>query len=193
MTMLHDWSDSQKADLDKRVNPEYMMCDSDWAVYNFMIKPNPKSDLTLSGVKKYAAVQTIVYHDKEINSIMCPIMRQVKKRLVAILNPKIKMFTDVSPEDFERSLNETFDSSVLGWRHKLEVDISKYDKSQGELLLLAELEIYRMLGVPMDILDKWYHAHRNTTIVDRLNDIKCEIDLQRKSGNGQPISAIHWF
>lgn len=191
MTMLHDWSDSQKADLDKRVNPEYMMCDSDWAVYNFMIKPNPKPDLTLSGVKKYAAVQTIVYHDKEINSIMCPIMRQVKKRLVAILNPKIKMFTDVSPEDFEKSLNETFDSSVLGWRHKLEVDISKYDKSQGELLLLAELEIYRMLGVPMDILDN--HAHRNTTIVDRLNDIKCEIDLQRKSGNGQPISAIHWF
>lgn len=72
-------------------------------------------------------------------------------------------------------------SSVLGWRHKLEVDISKYDKSQGELLLLAELEIYRMLGVPMDILDN--HAHRNTTIVDRLNDIKWEIDLQRKSGN----------
>lgn len=182
-SMLHDWSDSQKADLDNRVNPEYMMHDNDWAVYNFMIKPNPKPDLTLGGVKKYAAVQTIVYHDKEINCIMCPIMRQVKKRLIAVLNPKVKMFTDVSPDEFEKSLNETFDSSVLGWRNKLEVDISKYDKSQGELLLLAELEIYRMLGVPVDILNKWYHAHRNTTIVDRLNDIKCEIDFQRKSGN----------
>lgn len=182
-SLLHDWAQTQKSDLDKKINPDYSMATDDWSVYNLMNKPNPKPDTTAAGVYKYAQTQTIVYHDKEINAIMCVIMRQAKKRLLAVLHSKFQMFTDMSPEDFEKELNKRFSAKILRKKHKLEVDISKYDKSQGELLLLAELEIYRILGVPDFILKKWYLAHRNTVLIDRTNDIKFFIDFQRKSGN----------
>ena len=67
--------------------------------------------------------------------------------------------------------------------HKLEIDLSKYDKSQGKIFLDLEIEIYRMLGVPMHILKIWYNAHLNTTLFDRVNKLKFFVQYQRKSGN----------
>lgn len=50
------------------------------------------------------------------------------------------MFCDMSPEQLENKLNGLIRPNDLRGK-QLEVDMSKYDKSQGELLLKFEIAV----------------------------------------------------
>lgn len=99
-----------------------------------------------------------------------------------LLDSRFMIFTDLSPQDFEKVINNKFTPELLKNMKKLENDFSKFDKCLGKLLLSAEMEIYRRLGMPTELLQLWYAAHEHTVLKDRFNNIKAWIDFQRKSG-----------
>ncbi|KAL4708041.1 hypothetical protein ACJJTC_013452 [Scirpophaga incertulas] len=91
---------------------------------------------------------------------------------------KFKLFTDCSPADFELVLNDMMTVEDLNTDDKLEIDISKYDKSQGELLLEFELEIYRLFGIPEDRLAQWRSDLVNYDHVEQYRVSLCDLMYQ---------------
>jgi hypothetical protein len=65
----------------------------------------------------------------------------------------------------------------------LELDISKYDKSQGEFHCAVEYEIWKRLGFDGYLKDIWERGHRRTTLKDFQAGIKTTLWYQRKSGD----------
>ncbi|APG77682.1 hypothetical protein [Hubei virga-like virus 12] len=179
----YTWLNTQQAKIDRTIDPNFELENTDLEYYNYMIKPTPKPVLDTSGINTYSALQTIAYHNKNINSIFCSIFKIIKNRLINVLDKRFRIFTDCSTEEFSDELNKDFSADMLDKLYKLEIDLSKYDKSQGKLFLDIEIEIYRILGVPIYLLKQWYNAHLNTTLYDRINKLKFFVQYQRKSGN----------
>lgn len=183
LNLAYLWIDSQKAKVDRSIDPNFDLYSDDMDYYSYIIKSTPKPVLDISGINTYSALQTIAYHDKNINAIFCSIFKTIKERLMMIIHPKFKLFTDMSADDFAERLSEEFDAEILDSTYKMEVDLSKYDKSQGKIFLDAEIEIYRILGVPEHFLILWYNAHKYTTLNDRVNKLRYFVKYQRKSGD----------
>lgn len=90
----------------------------------------------------------------------------------------------MSTSDFEDVLNRDVPySSLPACFDKLEIDISKYDKSQKELALEFECKLMKFFGVSDYIVDLWYNAHILTEIYDRSTKLSALIPYQRKSGD----------
>jgi len=66
---------------------------------------------------------------------------------------------------------------------KLEIDVSKYDKSQRRIHLLVETKIFKLLGLPEYICNLWITAHTHTQFSNSSVDVSGEILYQRKSGD----------
>ena len=54
----------------------------------------------------------------------------------------------------------------------LELDISKYDKSQNEFHCAVEYEIWRRLALEDFLAEVWKQGHRKTTLKDYTAGIK---------------------
>lgn len=148
-----------------------------------MNKKNSKPILDPQKINEYPSLQTIVYHEKHINAIYCPLLREVKKRLLALLGPRFHVFTDISPEEFAKRLSKACPPEIVTGLTALEVDISKYDKSQGSLTLLLECKLYSLLGLADYWVYLWWFSHQQTTVRDRETGVTAYIDYQRKSGD----------
>ena len=89
-------------------------------------------------------------------------------------------FTRKTPaqiEDFFGDLDSHVPMDIL------ELDISKYDKSQNEFHCAVEYEIWRRLGFEDFLGEVWKQGHRKTTLKDYTAGIKTCIWYQRKSGD----------
>lgn len=100
-------------------------------VYNYMIKTSVKPKLDTNAPYSYVALQTIAYQEKYINAIFCPIFRQMKNRVLHCLKSKFQIYCDMSPEEFENLMSELYNSSDFISKYHRELDVGKYDKSQG--------------------------------------------------------------
>lgn len=182
--LIDEWLTDQPESVLGLIDQELIALDSvDLTEYTLTIKKTPKPPLTVIDAQCYSSLQTILAHSKTINSLFCPIFKQLRNRLISVLSPKYDIYTDMSTEDYEKKLTRKFDLEILKTYKTYELDISKFDKSQGELILLIELKIYQLLGMPPSIAKLWYNAHARTKLIDRYNKIKCFIDYQRKSGD----------
>jgi hypothetical protein len=65
----------------------------------------------------------------------------------------------------------------------LEVDFSKFDKSQDDFTLEINLELLRLFGVPEHVLEEWEACHVCTKLIFQKFGIKIETLFQRKSGD----------
>ncbi|APT35499.1 ORF2 [Nesidiocoris tenuis virus] len=160
----------------------------EWALnhYSYMIKSRPKPPLTEEAIDEYTALQTIAYHEKFINAIFCPLMREVKKRLLAILDPRFVLFTDMSPDDFADRLTRTFSEELFSKDyvgHVKESDIRKFDKSQQEKVLRAEQKVLMLFGFPPQLAELWLRVHEDTILIDRGLGIMFRVRWHRKSGD----------
>nr|AQM55272.1 hypothetical protein 1 [Big Cypress virus]AQM55275.1 hypothetical protein 1 [Big Cypress virus]AQM55278.1 hypothetical protein 1 [Big Cypress virus]AQM55281.1 hypothetical protein 1 [Big Cypress virus]AQM55284.1 hypothetical protein 1 [Big Cypress virus] len=178
------WLSNQPTDTAKKILPEFALHQTAVNSYNFSIKRKPKPALTVDAADSYLALQTIVYHEKPINAIFCSIWREIKKRVVTSLKNHVKLFCDMSPSDFEKELDRDVPSHTLSsLLEKLEIDISKYDKSQRELALEFECKLMRFFGVDEYFISLWFNAHVLSMIYDKTSKLKCLIPYQRKSGD----------
>lgn len=190
---ISSWLKNQDAFVVDQIVPEYPIHRDAVNEYNYSIKRSPKPNLTYDATESYAALQTIVYHSKPINAIFCAYMRKIKSIITNSLKSHVILNCDMSPEEFEEKLNAITgpnlvaaggdDSVIRNQYATLEVDISKYDKSQGELAVRFDVALMRYFGVPEWLCNIWFFGHFLTRIYDRNTGLKAVIPFQRKSGD----------
>lgn len=164
--------------------------------YDFSVKPALKPKYDYGYDSSYPVPQTIAAHSKAINVIACPIIKQLKERVIKALPPHILPFMDMAPEDFVHEMNKKFSVSSLNqlskneWFKKLELDISKYDKSQGEATLVFECMIMRAFGVEEEFVNHWFAFHHYAALVGKIGGmqhVKYDVMFQRKSGEASTL------
>lgn len=148
--------------------------------YEMMLKRVPKVKSDIGSVGKYQALQTIV-HNKEMNPVFRTVLAEVQRRLHLHLKPNILINTKKSIRDLQRFMNKYIDRD-LDQLQILEIDISKFDKSQNYDSLMFELIIFVLSGVPDWMCEMWYHAHLLKFVKTRAG-ISLTIPLQRTSGD----------
>nr|QVG74709.1 RNA-dependent RNA polymerase [ssRNA positive-strand virus sp.] len=181
---IHSWLSNQPPSVKNLIVPQFCIHESAVNSYLFSIKRQPKPNLTIDATSSYLALQTIVYHEKPINAIFCSIFRELKFRLMNVLRKNLKIFCDMSTKDFEDLLNKDIPyTSDFDFLERLEIDISKYDKSQREVALIFECLVMKFFGVSEYFVTLWYNAHILTEVYDRCSALKAFIAYQRKSGD----------
>lgn len=186
---IEDWLSTQDPAVRKMLNPP----DEDithwrWDKYKFMIKPTVKPTLDTTAPYTNNALQTIACQEKYHNAIFCPIFKEMDKRLECLYKERFRVFTRTTNEDFAKRMNEiipprVFKDLITSGAKMLEIDISKYDKSQGLAALFFDCMLMDKVGVDKFYVDLWYNAHAHTTLVDSENGVKYRVDYQRKSGD----------
>lgn len=149
--------------------------------YKHMIKTQPKLKSDTSIQNEYPALQTIVYHSKKINAIFGPIFKELTRRLLNCIDGRrFMIYTRKKPEEIQEFFSTITD---LTPKDILELDISKYDKSQGEFHFAVEMKIWESLGLDSYLSSLWACGHKRTVLKDYIAGIKTVLYYQRKSGD----------
>lgn len=181
---MKEWATSQDPKvIEQLVKSENILQDVKMNQYDFSIKPQPKPKCEIDAAYVVPALQTIAASPKLLNALFCPIAQIVTERLMSHLKKKILINTRKSIQDFAKEFGEIVSPNDIKHLSSLEIDISKYDKSQGILALDFEIEIMRHFGVPEELLELWRLSHTNTELFDKKNQIKMRVSYQRKSGD----------
>lgn len=150
------------------IDSEVAIHERNLRVHDFMVKCKVKPVLDQTTCNSIAATQAIAYQDKTINA-------------------------RVSNEEFAQQLTSDIGVDVFRNYPKLEVDMSKFDKSQGRVVLLFEMEMMRLFGVPEYYRDLWWEMHAQTTLKSRAHKMSTEITFQRKSGDASTFFGNTMF
>lgn len=182
---LEEWMKTQPTNIMEALLAEDLdFVDIDLTRYEMIMKRLPKIILEPDAPQKFSSPQTIAFLNKTINSIFCPIVKVLKQRLRSVLRENFILYSDMSHDEFLSSLNRLLPPHLLSKFQKfLEIDFSKYDKSQGYLSLLFEVKIMQLLGFPSRLIPYWIWAHVNTSLMERRTQFKAYVQYQRKSGD----------
>ncbi|UHM27517.1 MAG: RNA-dependent RNA polymerase [Sanya virga-like virus 1] len=180
---INSWLDLQKPVVRQQIISDFAVHEKFLTYYQYMIKPTVKPQLDTGAPFVYSSLQTIAYHPKDVNVIFCPIWREVACRLKSVLSSKFKIYSEMSVSEFEKYFETHYDLGYLDSQKFLEIDISKYDKSQGACALNFECWLLRVFGVSEYYVTLWYNAHVRTTMHDIKNGVKLKVLYQRKSGD----------
>ena len=149
--------------------------------YTHMIKRQPKAKLDTSVQTEYPALQTIVYHPKCVNAVFGPVFKFLTSKFLSMLDTsRFFFYTRKTPEDLEKFFSDLSSQSILD---VLELDVSKYDKSQNDFHFAVEMLIWERLGLDDMLAKIWAKGHRRTLVTDFQSGIKTVIYYQRKSGD----------
>lgn len=157
----------------------------DGSLYDFIIKRNPKPSLKDGSAMQHSALQTVMSMPKYLNALFCPIFTEVRNRLLSAMRKNIKIFTLLDPDAFADCVSEIYPPKRYFDRrpHVYEVDISKFDKSQGLMALTLECRLLRFFGVDSRLVAAWEHYHTATRFKDYASSLFGRINYQRKSGD----------
>nr|UYL95423.1 MAG: replicase protein [Tonghua Virga tick virus 1] len=183
---IEDWLRSQTTDVIDNIQRDdsYNIFEKELQKYSFILKKLPKPKLELGAHWKNPSPQTIAHHVKKVNAIFCPVVKEIKRRLISVLRKDKIIFCDMSVERFEEILTYRFSRQKFDCnKNFLEVDFSKYDKSQGRIALMFEVEMMRKLGVPESLLTNWVVSHVYSKLYSPSAKFKAIINYQRKSGD----------
>nr|AAF15943.1 2a protein [Peanut stunt virus] len=144
--------------------------------YEHMVKSDvkPSSSDTLNVDRPVPA--TITFHAKGVTSQFSPMFISLFERFQRCLRGRV-----IVPVGKRASL-EMDNYSVLN-KYCLEIDLSKFDKSQGELDLMIQEEILNLLGCPVYISKWWCEFHRYSYIKDKRAGVSMPISFQRRTGD----------
>nr|WNV36298.1 polyprotein [Rubber tree latent virus 2] len=151
--------------------------------YKYMVKKTVKPAFDGTNMSEYKAVQTIAYLAKDVNAVFCPIVRNLTERLQSVLERRFVIFSMMSPEDFAKRMEALIEPRNVDKYFKKEVDFSKYDKSQGEVLHLFEKKLYEKLGFSGELAELYWAAHVCSKYKDYDNGFDTDIWYQRRTGD----------
>lgn len=187
--LVDKWLDKQAPAVRRQILSETPLHLRYYNSFSYMIKGDVKPQLELSAIQKYPSVQTIVYSDKNINAIFCPVFGVLFERLLNLLDERILVFTGMSPHEFEKELNARIAGLDLSEVVTVEEDMSKYDKAQGRALRQFEDLLWDALGMDPDLLRIWTDSHVRSHVRDRRNGIGFDTEYQRKSGDATTFAG----
>lgn len=113
----------------------------------------------------------------------------------------------MSPSDFAYALSAVFcpgskenvflfsgdDSWISMNGETLEIDVSKFDKSQLLTVLLFECALFRLFGMPEEYINLWYDAHYYKFVSDPNSGISFNLTPQRNSGDAWTFGGNTMF
>jgi hypothetical protein len=181
-SILQDWLDTQNSNISNLIKYKHYN-QLEVNNYSLTIKKNSKPALDMSCVNTYASLQTVVFTPKDFNTLFCPMFKIMKQRMIATMNEKFLMYTDMPPAKFAEAMTRCFNQYKLDQFHSLEFDVSKYDKSQNLLHLIVDCMIMSHFGIPECFVSMWFFGHCNTKLYDPCNRFYCDVFFQRKSGD----------
>ncbi|QSE37566.1 replication-associated polyprotein [Citrus associated ampelovirus 2] len=149
--------------------------------FKLMVKSDAKPKLDDSVISKLAIGQNIVYHKRKINAVFSNVFIQVFERLKHVLSSNVVLYNKMSLDEFASEVHSRvgtdIDSYFCG-----ELDISKYDKSQGPLFKQVEEKVLARLGVNPEILNLWYASEYESSVSTSSGSFSADVSAQRRSG-----------
>nr|BCA25922.1 polyprotein [Little cherry virus 2] len=163
-------------DLTTQIIPE-----NDLTSFKLMLKTDSKPKLDDSVLSSVPSGQNIVYHRGSVNALFSHIFCQTVERLHRVLKRNFLLATGMSQDEFEMYLNDGLNNKVQDLFCS-EVDISKFDKSQGPLIKQIEEMVLRRLGVDSEVLDWWYSSEYESVCSSFDKSLTVSVDAQRRTG-----------
>ncbi|UTQ50507.1 MAG: 207 kDa replicase polyprotein (domains: methyltransferase - helicase - RNA-dependent RNA polymerase) [Plant associated tobamo-like virus 1] len=149
--------------------------------YHMMVKSEPKNKLEPAAVFEYQSPQNIVYHESCINAVFGPMFKILYQRFVQLLAPNVCVMLQKSHKQLEDHMNSNLDPAKE--YERLEIDFSKFDKSQTEVCFEIEMAFWQLLGMDNYLLGLWRMGHFSVSATDFQAGIKAYFIYQRKSGD----------
>jgi len=177
---LKDWLRGRTADqitLINQVDPSFVRGD----VYDSIIKPVAKAKFDNTHNYKLAAPQVVTAHNPYITFLFSGIAKCFSYELKRCMHDHWIINDGLNAEN----LSGRFNNFMLSAREVrfLEVDFSKYDKSQELLCLKVFIEILRRFDVPEKYLIDWERFHISNLIKFKREGVKARVEYQRRSGD----------
>nr|APX42302.1 replicase [Black currant leaf chlorosis associated virus] len=148
--------------------------------YRHMIKRDIKPVLNEALQSEYTKAATITYHDTDITQIATSFFTVIKQRLMACKKSNLCIPID-NESDISRCLTRDHLGSEQG--NFIEIDFSKFDKSQNEIHQLMQDEILLRFGGSPEFVSVWSQAHKHSRIKDFNCGISFTTDYQRRTGD----------
>lgn len=181
---LEVWYKKQPKQIIDMLEADDLWLRKDLTLYEMILKRNPKPNLDSNYYSKISSPQVIAASFKDMNAVVSPIVNILKNRLIAVMKRQFIMFSDVSIDVFEDILSSRFPVMMLEkYAAYLEIDFSKYDKSQGYFAAELEERLIAILGFPKHLKALWRYCHLITTLWHRSTNFKGTCIYQRKSGD----------
>nr|WCR39312.1 RdRp [Pineapple mealybug wilt-associated virus 3] len=182
---LSEWFQSRvplgKSGLKKALELPIML-DNNLNRFKLMVKSEVKFKMDSECLTEVPAGQNIVFHDRGICAHFSVCFREIVNRLRCVVHPNVILFNGLSFAEFGEQLYAALDGLPIDDFECDEVDISKYDKSQSTFTKAVELEIYRRLGLPEDILMRWGASEFYGKAIANKRSFSAEIYAQRRTG-----------
>nr|QLJ11277.1 2a protein [Melandrium yellow fleck virus] len=144
--------------------------------YQHMIKTDIKPVVTDTLHLDRAIAATITFHGKGVTSCFSPFFTACFENFSMALKSRF-----IVPIGKISSLE--IPNVSLNNKWFLEADLSKFDKSQGELHLEFQREILHAIGFPVHLSNWWADFHRESYLNDPHAKVSLPVSFQRRTGD----------
>lgn len=150
--------------------------------YASSAKPDAKPKLDNSGARSIPASQIITAQNPLLTAELAATIKSVTALLKASLKDKWLIADGYSDEELSGHVN--FILTGVKETVKLEIDFSKFDKSQeGMLLLIVTKILVVFLDMPIDMAKRYVEDHVINTLAFRSLGVHLRTRFQRRSGD----------
>jgi hypothetical protein len=182
---VNDLKEAKLSSLERPVSNGYSISNTlsadEISMYDLMIKRDPKNVLDATKDTVYQALQVIAASNPRVNAYFGGMFRELFRRFRSVLKPNVYCHLRKSISSLEEHLNQFLDKDKDYF--KLEIDESKFDKSQLEFIFAIEQMFWEMFGLNSESAQIWAEGHSSTTLRSWLHGFTVQILFQRKSGD----------
>lgn len=150
-------------------------------LYASHVKPDHKPILDNSHNENLTAGQIVTAHNPLITARCSGPVRCFTSILKESLKTKWMINDGVTSEDRDGFLNFILCNEAESTL--LEIDFSKFDKSQEDILLEIQISIMRRCGAPEEFLADWLNWHQINLLIFHTLGIRVTSKFQRRSGD----------
>jgi len=150
-------------------------------IYASHVKPDQKPKLDNTHNLELVAGQVLTVHDPLLTAKFSGVMRCMTAILKESLKPKWAVNDGMNATELNGFMDRI--SQNVKRTKFLEVDFSKFDKSQEEICLNVVCEILSRFGVPVRLVDEWRKCHQFNTLIFHSLGVKVATKFQRRSGD----------
>lgn len=180
INVLSEWLELRDAgQMRKMEGLQYL--EGDPNKYSSHVKRNHKPVFNNSHNIELVAGQILAVHHPYLAAYFSEPIRTFSKRLKYCLKDQFIINDGLNMDQLNGQINNClyrYDEFKF-----LEIDFSKFDKSQDDLTLETNCLLLRKFGVPEHIIEEWQNCHICTKLVFQTFGIKVETLFQRKSGD----------
>lgn len=149
--------------------------------YEFIMKKTPKTPTDTKPQKVLATVQTIMFHNKRVNSYYGSLVRELDRRFRSLIRPEVLYNKGKNMDEIEAFLNRYYQASFGALA--IENDFSDFDRSQERVATALDLALLSMLGMHPEDLDEWARGHYKHSNISFSLGLVVYLRWQRKSGD----------